>query len=496
MLPQINVKKFQRADNLGKNPRRITYLAKDPDRGMCLIVVKEFLMISSQNFMESLHFFDSVRHPSLQKIYGYFPGDPETPPSLIFEYQTKRSVKVILKMIKHEPISQTTIMKICFGVAFALNLLHRHQPQIIHKNVNTSTVLLNEKYDPCLAGTGLYECNENPKYNAPELAKEQKYTTASDVYAYGILLKRILKASFGQNIPKMYRILISRCISANIETRPIFSEILKLLDTIEFKLPEIDEHNYAAYRSNLISTKPFDVANFKANQNIQQQQMMQQQQMHFHQAHMLMNSQHQRPHRNIDNFYPGNIQVNYPPVQNNFLPPTFAPNMMPMQMSIPMPNPNYMIQGLPLNPYSIYNDGVDINISSNYNPMNGAIPPVQYPDQIKNPMSNQFNNNLNINQMNSSISSVSSQRVNSSRIPVGLHSDPLQNNYTLSTKSGSVKGKRILMPETFVVESEGVVAAPDYDLDNEVCTPNDLDEFDNLAQPDTSCQIAIPESEI
>ena len=79
-----------------------------------------------------------------------------------------------------------------------MNLLHQHNPPIIHRDLKPGNVLLNSNYEPCISDFGLSKFvlsdtqsnfTGTLRFMAPEMMRyDVHYTTAVDVYAYGLIL--------------------------------------------------------------------------------------------------------------------------------------------------------------------------------------------------------------------------------------------------------------------------------------------------------------------
>ncbi|KAF5790183.1 putative protein kinase RLK-Pelle-CrRLK1L-1 family [Helianthus annuus] len=106
-------------------------------------------------------------------------------------------------------LTWTQRLKICVGVARALSYLHYDQSRgygVIHLNINSSTILLNENWEPKLSGfkvsikqslnridqVVLSEPIGTIGYLDPEIGKTKGVTCKSDIYAFGVVLFEIL----------------------------------------------------------------------------------------------------------------------------------------------------------------------------------------------------------------------------------------------------------------------------------------------------------------
>lgn len=93
---------------------------------------------------------------------------------------------------------------ICRGIAKGLKYLHERKPQIIHRNIKSTNILLDANLNPKISDFGLAKLYEdgNPyiavgagkqlSYMAPEYATRRAMTVKVDVFSFGILLLEIV----------------------------------------------------------------------------------------------------------------------------------------------------------------------------------------------------------------------------------------------------------------------------------------------------------------
>jgi serine/threonine protein kinase len=82
--------------------------------------------------------------------------------------------------------------------------LHSNKPVIIHQNISSEKILIDQRYSPLLDDYGLYKLFTNDivfsalkasatkGYMAPEYTTTGRFPEASDVYAFGMVLFQIL----------------------------------------------------------------------------------------------------------------------------------------------------------------------------------------------------------------------------------------------------------------------------------------------------------------
>lgn len=153
------------------------------------------------------------------------------------------------------------VRRVAEGAARGMNYLHCGKPAVLHRDLKSANVLLDESYIPKVCDFGLSRLNteENSmtgncgtvQWMAPEILANQKYAEPADVYSYGIILWELLTRECpyeGMNsiqcamavlnrgakpeipawCPARFASLISRCIDKEPNKRPSFQEILDI----------------------------------------------------------------------------------------------------------------------------------------------------------------------------------------------------------------------------------------------------------------------------
>ncbi|KAJ6750404.1 hypothetical protein OIU85_000983 [Salix viminalis] len=143
------------------------------------------------------------RHPNLIALRAFYIG-PKGEKLLVFDYMHKGSLASYLHARGPETtVNWPTRMNIAIGVARGLNHLHT-QENIIHGNLTSSNILLDERANAHIADFGLSRlmtaaANTNViatagtlGYCAPELAKLKNANTKTDVYSLGVIILELL----------------------------------------------------------------------------------------------------------------------------------------------------------------------------------------------------------------------------------------------------------------------------------------------------------------
>lgn len=165
------------------------------------------LVKSQYDFEKEIQFLGQIKHRNLLALQGYY----WTPQLQLLIYDFIPNGNLYSRM--HEksradaPLSWPTRFKIALGAARGLaHLHHACHPQVIHYNMKSSNVLLDESYNPKIVDFGL--ANLLPMldrylmsskfqsalgYMAPEFAcQSSRINEKSDVYGYGIMLLELV----------------------------------------------------------------------------------------------------------------------------------------------------------------------------------------------------------------------------------------------------------------------------------------------------------------
>jgi alpha-tubulin suppressor-like RCC1 family protein len=165
----------------------------------------------------------NINHPN---IVG-FEGICLRPPALAFEFCPRGSLYTLLHAGKRgdRPAAGTAqltwakTLKILLDAASGMHYIHSQRPQLVHKDLTSNSILLTEDWTVKIADTGLRTLTEaalgksstqvkpagtagsapttstaaaNPRYLAPEVMEGRDYSTASDVFAFGIIMHELL----------------------------------------------------------------------------------------------------------------------------------------------------------------------------------------------------------------------------------------------------------------------------------------------------------------
>ncbi|KAK2361067.1 putative serine/threonine-protein kinase [Trifolium repens] len=186
------------------------------------VAIKPLSVESKQGtheFMTEIDIISNIQHPNLVKLIGFcIEGNHRI---LVYEFLKNNSLASSLLGSKSKcvPLDWPKRAAICRGTASGLSFLHEEaQPNIVHRDIKASNILLDENFNPKIGDFGLAKLFPDNVthvstrvagtmgYLAPEYALLRQLTKKADVYSFGILMLEIIsgksssKAAFGDNI--------------------------------------------------------------------------------------------------------------------------------------------------------------------------------------------------------------------------------------------------------------------------------------------------------
>ncbi|PKA61925.1 L-type lectin-domain containing receptor kinase IV.2 [Apostasia shenzhenica] len=155
-----------------------------------------------KEFIAEIASIGRLRHRNLVQLLGYCRRLGEL--LLVYDFMPNGSLDRYIFGRAEESLSWSQRFKIIKGIAASLLYLHEEwEKVVIHRDVKASNVLLDSKFDGKLGDFGLaklYDRGCNPQttrvvgtlgYLAPELSRSGKFTSSSDVFAFGAFLLEV-----------------------------------------------------------------------------------------------------------------------------------------------------------------------------------------------------------------------------------------------------------------------------------------------------------------
>ena len=207
------------------------------------------------------------------------------PPSLLFNNNTTTNPNLLRKSSSYynSTTTRTTtkrttppipegqwswglVKRVACGTARGMAYLHNGNPPVLHRDLKSANILLNESYTPKLCDFGLSRLQSSSntsmtgncgtvQWMAPEVLSNQRYNEKADIYSYGIILWELLTRScpyegmgavqcalavLNRNArptippwcPPFLQVIIRACWKTDPQDRPTFEQILVALESM------------------------------------------------------------------------------------------------------------------------------------------------------------------------------------------------------------------------------------------------------------------------
>ncbi len=233
------------------------------------VAVKKLMMELSesvmQEFEKEVEVHSKLRNPYIVQIFGI----TETY-GMVMEYMSRGSLRNVLEKNRREEFPWTMRNKIAMDMLIGLSYLH--QKKIIHRDLKSLNVLLDDQYKAKLADFGLAKVRSEisshhsaqsggakgtTQWMAPEIfsSLNPEYTTKTDIFSYGIVLWELaaheypyknanpnvvpvlvmqgLRETFPLGTPEGYAQLAQQCWDGTPDKRPTVDEAIRHLKAMD-----------------------------------------------------------------------------------------------------------------------------------------------------------------------------------------------------------------------------------------------------------------------
>ncbi|XP_041995189.1 probable receptor-like serine/threonine-protein kinase At4g34500 [Salvia splendens] len=203
---QIATNQFSSQNVIGEGGYGIVYRGVVQDGSV--IAVKKLLNNKGQaekEFTVEVEAIGKVKHKNLVSLLGYCAEGAQR--LLVYEYIDNGNLEQWLhgSVGPVSPLTWEIRMKIAIGTARGLAYLHEGlEPKVVHRDVKSSNILLDRKWNPKVSDFGLAKLLGPEKsyvttrvmgtfgYVSPDYASTGMLNEGSDVYSFGILLMEII----------------------------------------------------------------------------------------------------------------------------------------------------------------------------------------------------------------------------------------------------------------------------------------------------------------
>ncbi|KAL0705213.1 hypothetical protein Bca4012_071638 [Brassica carinata] len=195
---------FSDENLLGEGGFGCVYKGALPDGRV--VAVKQLKIGGGQGdreFKAEVETISRVHHRHLLSLVGYCISENRR--LLIYDYVPNNNLYFHLHAAGTPGLDWATRVKIAAGAARGLAYLHEDcHPRIIHRDIKSSNILLDNNFHPLVSDFGLaklaLDCNTHITtrvmgtfgYMAPEYASSGKLTEKSDVFSFGVVLLELV----------------------------------------------------------------------------------------------------------------------------------------------------------------------------------------------------------------------------------------------------------------------------------------------------------------
>ncbi|KAL8462694.1 hypothetical protein ACS0TY_033641 [Phlomoides rotata] len=206
---QTATNSFSQENLVGEGSLGRVYRAEFPSGKIMAIKKVDNAAVSLQeedNFLEAISNMSRLRHPNVVALAGYCAEHGQR--LLVHDYIGNGSLHDMLHFAdeRSKMLTWNARVRVALGTARALEYLHEVCfPSVVHRNLKSANILLDEELNPHLSDCGLAALTPNTErqvsstqiigsfgYSAPEFALSGIYTVKSDVYSFGVVMLELL----------------------------------------------------------------------------------------------------------------------------------------------------------------------------------------------------------------------------------------------------------------------------------------------------------------
>ena len=172
------------------------------------MALTEFDAAAVRTIVREVGLLAQVNHPNVLRFFGYC----RQPPSTVTELCTRGSLYDVLHRARSDDTAAAELtwrrrLRLALGAAKGMHHLHSHHPPILHRDLRSPNLFVDEQWTAKVGGLGLSEAvpaisaseqtmlpsNGGFSWLAPEVLLDPRAATAeSDVFSFGIVLRELL----------------------------------------------------------------------------------------------------------------------------------------------------------------------------------------------------------------------------------------------------------------------------------------------------------------
>lgn len=197
-------------DNIISSGRTGTMYKAVLDRNRCSLIVKRLqdTQHSEKQFLSEMAMLENVNHQNLVPLLGFCMTKTER--LLVYKFMPNGTLYDKLHKLNNASEAMEWPLRLKVGIMLAKGfswLHHSCSPRIIHRNISSKYILLDEHYEPKISDVGLLRLMNpvdtrsstyvNSKfgdmgYMSPEFIRTLVATTKGDVYSFGVVLLELV----------------------------------------------------------------------------------------------------------------------------------------------------------------------------------------------------------------------------------------------------------------------------------------------------------------
>eukprot|EP01112_Ceratiomyxa_fruticulosa_P016483 TRINITY_DN498_c0_g4_i1.p1 TRINITY_DN498_c0_g4~~TRINITY_DN498_c0_g4_i1.p1 ORF type:complete len:529 (+),score=79.00 TRINITY_DN498_c0_g4_i1:388-1974(+) len=233
-LREIDYAELQFGDVIGVGSHGVVYKGvwKNLHVAIKQFKVTSFQRASVTGMIQESRLLSSLRHPNILMLLGVSADNENI--AIVTEFMPKGSLFDLLhrdpeKEVDSSPVelSDITIVQIAMDIARGLSFLHTLNPPIMHRDVKSANILLDENLR-CKVGDFSVSRVMNsqtmtsvgtPNWMSPEVLRAERYTEKADVFSFGLVLYELATRKIPHHGLTAYQV------------------IYKVVNSLEFPLP-------------------------------------------------------------------------------------------------------------------------------------------------------------------------------------------------------------------------------------------------------------------
>ncbi|VAH71785.1 unnamed protein product [Triticum turgidum subsp. durum] len=203
-----------------------------------------------EQFANEVDILSRLRHPNLVALYGCTSSSPTCRDLLlVYEFVPNGTLADHLHHGKEDPLLLPWPTRLGIAVETAAALVYLHAHQVLHRDVKTTNILLDDGFHVKVADFGLSRLfpadgatqhvstapQGTPGYVDPAYQRRYQLTDKSDVYSFGVVLVELVSSRPAVDMAQtkgtidMVAEVAFRCLQPEQDVRPSIGEVLDVL---------------------------------------------------------------------------------------------------------------------------------------------------------------------------------------------------------------------------------------------------------------------------